>query len=522
MNENSAVGTACRRHLLCACIALAIAAPPVAAQTANDGQREPLRDASGEPLRIDLAGWHAAALQKPRTTPARAAATLTVTDCGDGPEPGTLRNTIAGAVDGDVVDLRALACSSITLADGVIPIPVENLSLLGPGADALAIDGAALDRVFIHPYAGTFAIDGLTVRNGRNRATGFDLAGGGCIAEASYLVLEDSVVSGCYAGGEGAYGGAIYGYGLTMIRSTLAGNTAYGIHDSAGTAAFGGGAFVYTLELTDSTVSGNRATHREAGRASYDIGGGIIAIRGSRISGSTIEGNYAWGRGGGLATFSLDAMQVTNSTISGNAAPTTAGGGIFARPLAGLSISSSTITNNVSADGGGLFAGPTAVPFVSSSILFGNVAAIAGAEDVAAPSAMLLAGSHNAIGNAGAAGTVELPSDTVRTDPGLLPLAWNGGPTRTHALVAGSPAIDAGDDGGSAFDQRGAGYPRVQGAAADIGAYEVQPATGADIVAVPVDSNWLQLALASLLIALGARARGPVRRLATRRATRDG
>jgi len=59
--------------------------------------------------------------------------------------------------------------------------------------------------------------------------------------------------------------------------------------------------------------------------------------------------------------------------------------------------------------------------------------------------------------------------------PHLAPLADNGGPTRTHALLPGSAAIDAGDAAGAAHDQRGEGFPRVLGASADIGAYESAP-----------------------------------------------
>ncbi len=70
---------------------------------------------------------------------------------------------------------------------------------------------------------------------------------------------------------------------------------------------------------------------------------------------------------------------------------------------------------------------------------------------------------------------ITLPADTISADPLLQPLADNGGATRTHALGDGSPAIDAGDNTASlAFDQRGGGYPRVVGVAADIGAYERQ------------------------------------------------
>jgi hypothetical protein len=61
----------------------------------------------------------------------------------------------------------------------------------------------------------------------------------------------------------------------------------------------------------------------------------------------------------------------------------------------------------------------------------------------------------------------------VGVNPLLGPLADNGGPTRTHALLPGSPAINTGSNPlGLATDQRGTGFPRVSGAAADMGAYE--------------------------------------------------
>jgi hypothetical protein len=81
-----------------------------------------------------------------------------------------------------------------------------------------------------------------------------------------------------------------------------------------------------------------------------------------------------------------------------------------------------------------------------------------------------------------AAAGVTLPPDTISADPLLGPLQDNGGPTFTHALLEGSPAIDAGNNAaGLDFDQRGDGYPRVSGTGADIGAFEVQT-TPADMV----------------------------------------
>ena len=69
--------------------------------------------------------------------------------------------------------------------------------------------------------------------------------------------------------------------------------------------------------------------------------------------------------------------------------------------------------------------------------------------------------------------TVPLPPDTISANPHLMPVGDNGGPTRTHALRPDSPAIDSGNNiPGLHFDQRGSGFPRVNGPRADIGAYE--------------------------------------------------
>jgi hypothetical protein len=103
--------------------------------------------------------------------------------------------------------------------------------------------------------------------------------------------------------------------------------------------------------------------------------------------------------------------------------------------------------------------------------VFGN--AVSGAEplDITSLNELAIAGANNLVGTA----SVPLPPGTISTDPQLGPLADNGGPTWTHALGAGSPAIDAGSNWAQLIsDQRGAGHLRVSGAAADIGAFETQ------------------------------------------------
>lgn len=436
----------------------------------------------------------------PSGRPAVIAATLPVTSCADD-GPGTLRAMVAAASDGDVIDLTALTCSTITLATGAIAIPVDNLTLNGPGRDALVIDGNNLDRIFFDRYGGTLTLHALTIQHGRNRASGFHVAAGGCIAAAGYVVLDDATARNCYAGGEGAYGGAIFAYSVTLTNSTLSGNIALGVHPDTGTAAFGGGAYAYLMQLVDSTVSGNRAEHvANPNHTSYDIGGGIIAIRGGSVNGSTIDSNYSYGRGGGIATF--NSITVSNSTISGNVAATGIGGGILLRWPSAVQLGSSTVTgNSAGADGGGIWLNVSGTDF-QSSLVSGNSTDVSNAANQQnPPAAFAITGSANLIG--GASPGVTLPADTLGADPLLGPLADNGGPTRTHALLPSSPAVDAGNNlANLAFDQRGTGFARVYGAAADIGAFE-QQALPPPVAQTPVPtlSAWMLAGLLGLIAA---------------------
>ena len=454
----------------------------------------------GTPLRVALRAWHEDAQRNP--SPAVPATTRPVTTCADD-GPGSLRVVIANSASGDTVDLTALTCSEITLQTGAIAAHVDTLTLAGPTSRQLAIDGGDVDRVFLHYGGGSFTLRDLTVRNGRRRATGFHVAIGGCIASAGYLTLDHSLVTACYAGGEGAYGGAIYAYSLILSSSTLSNNLAYGVHPDAGMAAFGGAAFVYQIDLVDSTVTSNSARHFfNPTRPSYDIGGGILTVRGGLVINSTIDSNYAHGRGGGLASFS--SMLVRNSTISGNTAETFGGGGLLLRFPANLDMRNSTVTANRSRDGGGIMLSPYAAS-MQSSIVAGNTADHRYAADLSTQRTATIGGAHNLIGITDS--DVTVPTDSVLGSPGLLPLSHNGGPTRTHALRTDSPAIDAGSNTAQlSSDQRGDGYPRVIGAAADIGAFEFDPAAAAAAdVAVPSASFGALTVLTALLAFLGLR-----------------
>ena len=488
-----------RPTLLALALAAAGIGTPLAATAATHVPLEwPLaheRSSELTPLRERMLALQAT----PHAATTRSAAVRVVTTCADDGSTGSLRTLVDSAVSGDIIDLTTLDCGRITLTGGVLDIKVDDLGLRGPGAERLAIDGNRQDRVLRLASAGTLTIEGLTIERGLHRAKGTDVGYGGCIAAGNYLSLIGSVVRDCEAVGVGSYGGGVLSGPLTMRNSTITGNVAFGDHATNGTAAYGGGAFSYGVDLLDSTISGNSAigTHNPP-LTHWEIGGGVFVARnGGLIERTTISDNYAIRFAGGLTQ--EGDLVLRNSTVSGNRVRDDDGGGVRVRQSTSIVIENSTITNNQAGSfGGGLSFIDRALPStVHSSIIAGNLAGGID-DDTASTMPLAISGSHNIVGWNNA--LLDLPSDTLAGDPRLLPLAANGGATRTHALAAGSPAIDAGDNlQALATDQRGAGYPRVTGNAADIGAIEYSAARGVDAIALPAASTLQKIVLATLL-----------------------
>jgi hypothetical protein len=226
-----------------------------------------------------------------------------------------------------------------------------------------------------------------------------------------------------------------------------------------------------------------------SGGSSSGNGGGIENSGILTIKNSTISGN-ASSFGGGLSNFN-GSLTIENSTISGNSA--NQGGGIFNsadRPIAGsLTITNSTISGNTANTGGGLRNSYYCEHFfnyycggylnLKNSLIAGNQAAVAPEIENVYSNALPIptswsfrivrANNFNLFGsngNAGVTGFTPGPTDIVPSVPLaqiLGPLQNNGGPTLSHALVDGSPALDAGDPTGCqdsqgallATDQRG-------------------------------------------------------------------
>lgn len=382
------------------------------------------------------------------------AAVLPVSTCDDA-GPGSLREAALGAGSGDTIDLSALTCSTITLSSGEIALS-GDVTLKGPGADALAIDAGFTSRILAHSGAGTLTVVDLSLVNGKYTNTG--AAAGGCIASSGSVMLDHAVVTGCgVLAGEGAAargGGVAVEGDLSLLWSTISGNTAL-----ADGIAEGGGAHAGSLQTFYSQIRGNEATSNYA----VSSAGGASIVGSTVILSSAITANRADEAAGlDVGSAAEDSVVILNSTISGNQAALRVGGARIGAPLM---LVSSTIAFNLDAEAaGGLYLAAGAD--MQSTILAGN-----GDNDLGGASGAVVSGANNLIRQA----TLALPAGTLPSDPLLLPLADNGGYTPTHALAAGSPAVDTGSNTASLIgDQRGAAFARESGAAADIGAFEVQ------------------------------------------------
>jgi len=437
-----------------AAIALLLAAPTASALPADAAVT------SG----VFLASHFAAAM--PSST------TRQVTSCADDGSAGSLRAVIALAGSGDTIDLSALpeadpgcTTSTITLSQGEIPV-AHNLNVHGPGADRLTIAAGGTNRVFHSTSAdapsGYLRIGSISISGGKS------LDGrGGCIYAAQEVILDQASVTDCnaYSNGGGKYpvaaGGGIFAATVTLTNgSRVSRNTATGVDFTVHT--FGAGVFANTqFTCVDSTLSGNVTLLR---------GGGAASGGSSSITRCTIESNSA-GYGGGLFQLGTSGtVGIYESTISGNSGGK--GGGIYSQ--APLTIDSSTVAFNsgMQSFGGGIQSAANIV--ATSSIFARNTNTNDVNPDIVLASGKTLTGSGNLVMSIN---NTPLPGVVVTSfDPRLAPLGNRGGPTRTHALLAGSPAIDAGSNPQSlASDQRGAGFAREWPAGKpDIGAYERQ------------------------------------------------
>ena len=380
--------------------------------------------------------------------------------------------------------------------DGPLTL-TSDITITGAGPGLTVIDGGwrvtepgGLDDRVLDVVAGSSTLTGLTIKGGDARDTSgaADGRGGGVrILEGAALALEDVVVEGNRAVRGSSQGGGIHHSGTmlrltrTVVRDNRANGQGGGIH-SGGTLTItdsevssnvggpGGGLFLYTPTLAPRATRIERTT--VADNAATGSGGGIGA--GGRtvveLIASTVADNTASTAGGGLAVFAGGDLQVENSTISGNVVTGTGGGGgIQSSSSVAPRVRYATVVGNTSpgtTTGGALHRAGTGPAFdVEGSIL-------SSAQLPVCSNGAVRSLGHNLARDTSCA--LSAATDLPPAAPELGPLADNGGPTRTHALLAASPAIDAAAASGPecpALDQRGGGRP--VGSRCDVGAFEL-------------------------------------------------
>ena len=364
----------------------------------------------------------------PLAVDARAATTITVdtfTDNADG--DCSLREAIIASN----TDAPADACPAGSGDDTIqLPAGTYTLSLAGGEDVAIGSDAATGDLDITESVTITGAGSATTIIDGGDIDRVLHLPSGTTVNITGVTIRNGTTTD--------------HGGGLRQDGGTL---DLEDVVVTSNNANLGGGIFLTTLgtlNIAGSTVSNN----------SGNYGGGILLSGNVNLDQSTISGNSATGFGGGI--LSSGTISVTNSTVSGNT-----GGGIWTDIPSGATLTHTTVTDN---SGGGIIYmnNPLFAPTVSDSIIAGH----GGDADCNIP--------MNPVGpNLDSDGTC-LVSLTV-PNPLLGPLSFSGGPTETHALQPGSPAIDAASVGGCpAIDQRGA--TRIA-ASCDLGAYEVTPMT---------------------------------------------
>lgn len=358
-----------------------------------------------------------------------------VTDCTDGGGANTLRKIVANAASGDIISVSQ--CSLITLSNGELSSSKANVRIQGNGSNV--ISGNNTNRIIKHTGTGGYlAFHDVTLQDGRYVGLS---ALGGCIYSTSPNVrLYNTTVKNCSATetdiSGNARGAGIYALGHVEMRdSTVTGNTA--TQQSTGIFhAEGGGIYADSVSAFNSTIS-NNTTQSTAGIASseYTQGGGIFA-NSAVIYSSTLSNNSA-GKYGAMKLGG--GVNMVDSTISGNSAVHRTGG----LGLQGAStIANSTIAFNSSSEA----FGPAGVRTTSalnlqSTIIANSTYGSVAAKDVGGSGSIDPASANNLIMSSQFA----VPTDTIHEDPHLLPLANNGGQTRTHALNQDSPAIDRGN-----------------------------------------------------------------------------
>lgn len=353
----------------------------------------------------------------------------------------------AGSLRQALLDTNSFSGSDLIGFDPTVfnvPRTISLLSALPVIADAVAIQGTGMDQ--------------LTVRRDPGATTDFRIFT--IVSSALNVAIADMTITGGKLVSSTGAGIFLATASATIDRTTISGNSTN----------FNGGGIVCTsggsLIVRDSNITANTA-------ANDSDGGGFLLVSSSAIfERSTLANNKAFGRGGAIRVNGNSTLIIRQSTISGNAAAVT--GAVEINTVTGsVMIHNSTITANTASDSrSGLFILlGTPIVQILSTVLSGNFPA---GSDLSMPS------NTTSIGNSAIGSITASPTFTdlggnlpLGLDVRLAPLANNGGFTQTHAILNGSPLLDAGNNPDAQITDQ-LGLPRVIGGSIDIGATEFQ------------------------------------------------
>lgn len=331
-----------------------------------------------------------------------------------------------------------------------------------------------------------------------------DTRGAGIYFLGGNLLLQDSVISGNSAIAQANVAATLNSNSITTAQASV-------LSQGGGLIASGGSVSIVNSRFVDNTAQASGTNNAQlnsvinAEQADLFVeahGGGIefaspgtlqitsAEISENQVSTVSIYGTNGTGdqrrhaTGGGLRLSGTGSGAIFNSTIALNIAGDS-GGGIAATTFTVLTLDSVTVAyNSAVISGGGIYVSVFPGPGVSNSIISLNNTIIAGntspfsAPDVFAQGTNFFVSGPNIVGNVDGSNLVYdgvfYGNTADPTDPLLGTLDFYGGTTRTISLLAGSLAIDAGSTT-LTYDQRGAAFVRPEGAADDIGAFEVRP-----------------------------------------------
>ena len=356
------------------------------------------------------------------------AATITV-NAGGGADWTTIAAAVSAATAGDTIDILSDITESGILVN-------KSLTFVGQGADVTTVTGEATGGIFrLSGSANNFVFTDLKLTGGNTTAFGGAIGTGGNwvlktgsvkINRMAFVDNFASAKGGAVGFGDWTYAPDNNGY-VEITNSTFENNSVNPTSSGGGGAVHIGS--IHTAIIRNSTFSGNNLTNAAPVWSAF--GGAVYMnvigdtspvglIQNSTFVDNSITGNTGTGGAAIYGSFNVD---VESSVFAGN---TTVGGNIVTLVFGGGWGPDGTITNSLSE---------------------GNI----------------LSDTTDGGGN------------TQNVGDALVDvLADNGGPTLTHALLAGSLAIDAGSDpAGLTYDQRGVGYDRTWGAGTDMGAFEV-------------------------------------------------